>query len=148
MPTFKYTAQPNKKFELLPDGDYLLEITAADQCLSQAPKYRGAEQFELAIKSVENGTEFTEWLTFHPDLAWKVDNFITCFGLAQEAGQEVELTTDNVVAARGWCAVGHYEKNGKKYNQIRVYYTDKEKYPRHGPQLAAVTAEPAPWEVQ
>jgi hypothetical protein len=140
MPKFQYTNQPNKKFELLPDGDYLLEIVGADPCISTAEKYRGSEQFELKFRSVEHGTEFKEWLTFHQDLDWKVDNFLTCFNYGATPGQEIDIEADRCLGLRGWCAVGHYEKNGKKYNQVRVYYTDKAKLPP-----PAVPVEEDPW---
>lgn len=149
MPRITYTNQPNKRFELLPDGKYLLRIKEADPCISQAPKYRGADQIEFKFESVENGATFNEWLTFHPELEWKVDNFITCFNYGAEPGQEIEVEAERCIGLRGWCEVGHYEKNGKTYNQIKVYYTDHEKFPR--PALPAGGAIPAeasndPWE--
>jgi hypothetical protein len=152
MPKIQYKNAPNKTFELLPDGDYLLEITAAEPCISQAQKYRGSDQFELKVEVKEPaqmvGASFNEWLTFHPDLDWKVDNFLTCFNYGAQPGQEVEVTAEKCVGLRGWAKVGHYEKNGKKYNQVAVYYTEKEKFPRTAIEpedVPAAAATSDPW---
>lgn len=134
MPKITYTQAPNKTFELLPDGDYLLEIISGEPGISQAEKYRGSDQFELKFEVKEPaqmvGGSFNDWLTFHPTLNWKVDNFLTCFNYGAKPGQEVEVTLENCIGLRGWVKVTSYEKKGKKYNQIAVYYTDKQKYSR------------------
>jgi hypothetical protein len=148
MPKIQYKQAPNKVYELPTEGDHVLEIIAADTCISQAQKYRGADQFEFKMRSVEQGAEFNEWLTFHPDLEWKVDNFITCFNYPAQPGQEVEVLAEKCVGLRGWCKVTHYEKNGKKYAQIAIYYTDKEKFSRAVIEPADVplaTAGNDPW---
>lgn len=148
MPTFKYTNQPNKKFELLPDGDYLLEIVAAEPKISQQAKYRGSPQIEMTFRTPD-GAEFSEWLTFHEELNWKVDNFLTCFNYGVKEGQEIDVTPEGVMGLRGYCAVGHYESSQKKiFNQVKVYYTDKQKFTRaFSPTQpeAASNEEAPPW---
>jgi hypothetical protein len=56
-------------------------------------------------------------------------NFLTCFAYPAQPG-EVEVEAEHFIGLRGWCKVGHYEKAGKTYNRIDIYYTDKEKFPR------------------
>jgi hypothetical protein len=155
MPKINYKQAPNKTYELLPEGDYLVEIVSGEPGLSQANKYRGADQFELKFEVKEPakavGSTFMDWLTFHPDLDWKVDNFLTCFNYGAKAGEEVEVTLEQCIGLRGLVKVTQYEKNGKKYNQIAVYYTDKEKFsraviePEDVPAAAATSNSNDPW---
>lgn len=146
MPKITYKAEPNKTFELLPDGDYLVEIKEAEPCISQAQKYRGSDQFEFRFQDTITGATFNEWLTFHPELEWKVDNFITCFNFPASKGEEIEIQAEDCIGRRGWVKVGHYEKNGKKYNQIAVYYTNKEKFSRAELELPTEPEEKSPWD--
>jgi hypothetical protein len=145
MPKFTYKAEPNKSFELLPDGDYLVEILEADPCISQANKYRGAEQFEIKFRDSKSGAEFLDWLTFHAELEWKVDNFISCFNFPVVKGEEIDITPDDLIGRKGWVRVGHYTKNDKKYNQVAIYYTNKEKFARTKLEVPAEAEEAAPW---
>lgn len=151
-----------KTFEILPEGDYLLEVIKADSLISQGAKTRGSSVLELTVKSVEHGTTFSEKLIAHPSCDWKIDLFVNCFNFASQIGEEVDLDPDNCIGRRGWCKViqvamtksdgtpwiGQNGKQGIK-NEIAVFYTDKEKFPRQVLETAAVPtgAEKDPWEV-
>lgn len=142
-----------KTFEILPEGDYLLEVIKADSLISQGAKTRGSSVLELTFKSVEHGTTFEDKLIAHPSCDWKIDLFVNCFNITNQIGEEVELE-DNCVGRRGWCkvTVREYERADKtkgQANQIAVFYTDKEKYPRQvidSRDVPAVAAKD-PWEV-
>lgn len=135
MPKLVYAAEENKKFELLPDGDYLLTVTSAGTCYSTGGTTSGAEQIELNLEAYKaaDGPPFgtlTEWLTFHRAMLWKVDTFITAAGFTVKKGEEIELTAENVIGRRAWARIGTYEKaNGKKFNQVKMWYTDRPKLP-------------------
>lgn len=153
--------EPPKVFELLPEGDYLLEVVKADCAISKGRKTNGAEMLEFKLRSVEHGAEFEESLIDHESCSWKIDQFVNSFGLTSTVGEEVDLDPDNLIGRRGWCKViqelmtqtdgtpwisRQTGKQGVK-NRVAVYYTDKPKVPRNPafaqPALANAGAMPS-----
>jgi hypothetical protein len=142
----KFRNEKPKTFEILPEGDYVLEIIKADHFIQQGGKTNGSDVLEITFKSVEHGTEFQDRLIAHPSCDWKIDLFVNCFSLAAKVGEEVDLDPENLIGRRGWCKVFIDTFKGRdgtdrQNNKIRVFYTDKEKFPR-----AVIDSVPEPTE--
>lgn len=157
MPTHQFRNEDTKltEFVLLPEGEYVLEVIAAEVGISKGAKTRTSDQIELTLKAVqaapgatlpENAGRVWETLIFHPSTDWKVDNFVKSTNLAQEPGQEVEINEETVIGLRGWAKVGFDTYNGKKKNDVKFWITNKEKFSRHRLQVPTEQEEAAPWD--
>lgn len=136
-----YTDQTNKP-ALLPEGDYIFEVTKFECGISNGGKTSGSDKYEVTVRIDQHGNTINENLIDHPSCAWKLDCFVKCCGVQIAKGERFEFRQDlaqandcrwvNPIGLRGWCRViqeTYTRKDGKpgSANQIAVFYTDKEK---------------------
>lgn len=145
MPKHIFRDEENRTFELLPDGDYIVEVAKAELGISNGAKTRGSEQLELTLRSEPHGITLYETLIFHESVDWKIDNFIKCMNLCAVKGQDIELTPENILGVRGWITVGTEEYQGKKRNRIKVWITNKPKLPRNTPAIPRTEDDDVPF---
>jgi hypothetical protein len=131
MPTYTFTDHEAKVYEMVADGDYILEVVDADISISKGDATKGSEQLELKVQvQGRPGATFRETLIFHESVTWKIDLFLKSTGWGAKKGEEVELTPENVIGLRGWATVFVDTYKEKKKNKVRVWLTDKPKIPR------------------
>lgn len=136
-----YTDQTNAP-SLLPEGDFIFEVTKFECGISNGGKTSGSDKYEVTVKIEQHGNTIKENLIDHPSCAWKLDCFVKCCGVTIAKGERFEFRQDlaqandcrwvNPIGLRGWCRIiqeSYQRKDGKPgtANRIAVFYTDKEK---------------------
>lgn len=148
MPVFQNRTAPS--FTLCPEGEQLLRVVKFEGLIQTGNGITaGSTAYDVRFRHDPTGSEFTERLIDHPNTAWKIDNFLVAFNAKPPMGPfEFIKTTANKkrvpwidpIGLQGMAAVGHRPyvpktgpNNGKtmKAAEIRVFLTDKEKFPRH-----------------
>jgi hypothetical protein len=127
---------------VVPEGDYIFCVLNFECKISNGPKTRGCDQFEVELILESSGKKITEYLTDAPTTSWKIDTFIKCAGVKLAKGEKFEFRQDlagdgvrfiDPIGLRGWCRVTQEEvpANGQRKafmaNKIATFYTDKEK---------------------
>lgn len=139
MPVFN---DSNNILPLLPDGDYIFEVSDFECKLSKGAKTSGSDKYELEL-TFETGNRVYESLIDHPSCAWKIDTFLKSAGVKMAKGESFDFREDlarangvrwvDPIGLRGWCRVGSIElppKDGRpalNVNTITTFYTDKPK---------------------
>ena len=142
MPVF---GDSNNVPPLLPEGDYVFCVVGFECKISQGPKTRGSDQFEVELEIEPSGKKVNEIMTDHPSCSWKIDTFLKASGIklakgaAFEFRQDVALASDvpwvNPLGLRGWCRITQEEvpakENRKAFtvNRVGTFYTDRPKLP-------------------
>src|SRR4051812_40199563 len=134
--------QEAPSFELVPDGDYILEVIGYESLISNYAGTRGSPVIGVKVKVEGRNASWKEQLTLHPDWDWKVDVFLKCMNAAPAKGGKVNLSEQNLMGLRGWATVSQREykaTNGqtRKANKVVAWITNKQKLPRR-------SAEPEP----
>lgn len=143
MPVFK---DSNNIPPLLPEGDYVFCVVEFDSKISNGPKTRGSEQYELTLEIEPTGKRVFEILTDHPSTNWKIDCFLKAAGVKLAKNESFEFREDvarssNVtfvdpLGLRGWCRLIQDQlppregKSAMTVNKVQVFYTDKAKVER------------------
>lgn len=137
MASYSFGDQENKTFELVPDGDYILEVIACEFGLTK----KGDDKMELKVRVESNpNCSFFETLTFTKAAEWKIDTFVKSTNLLiagekPKKGEAIDFSAGLVVGLRGWATVGRESfvgKDGKQKtkNKVAVWLTDREKLPK------------------
>lgn len=141
MPAYKFGDQENKTFEVVEDGDYILEVIA---CEFGVTKSKGDEKMELQLQVEGRDAKFYETLTFTEKAAWKIDTFVKSCNLLIDGkppkkDQPIEFTETMVVGLRGWATVKKEQRSkldasgrevpvpGEFRNVVKVWITNKPK---------------------
>lgn len=133
MPKYVFTDAEPISMELIPPGDYLVEIKEAK--FSIDPK-SGRDKMELkCLVTMKGGSEglksyVWEHITFTPEMAWKMDTLLKCCNVKVVKGQEVDITAGFLIGLRGMVKIANEKYQDKTYNKIKTWYTDKQKYAR------------------
>lgn len=148
MPKYQFQDRENKVFELLPAGDYALQVVGYEQSISKGAKTSGCEMVELTLRDPKSGCEINEKLLFSEKTEWRIDAFLKSCNAAPKKGNDVEFSEDLVLGLQGWAAVRveEYKKQDGtigKSNKVAIWYTDKAKLPRIP--MAPKQAEPDPF---
>jgi hypothetical protein len=122
-------------FELVPDGDYILEVTGFDKTISNRPDTNGCDVIELKVKVEGRNAAWKEIFTIHEDWSWRMDVFLKAAHAAPKKGEGFRLTEENFIGLRAWATVASREyksRSGetKKANKVLAWITNKEKLAR------------------
>lgn len=125
--------------DLIPPGDYLVEIATAKFSLD--PK-SGADKVEikcLVDMKRDDGVKSYVWETipFTEKMQWKMDSLLRCCNVAVKKDQELDLTAEFLVGLRGIVKIHTEEYEKKKYNKIKVWYSDKQKFTKNNRQTSS-----------
>lgn len=114
MPKFTFQDTEQRTFEIVPEGDYKLEIVGFESKLSAGSKTKGLEQLVIEIGLVDNPSAIMlEWVTL-PDestekglaraLQGAADSMLRAlnFSASLKKGQEIELSEETMLGLRGW----------------------------------------------
>lgn len=137
-------------FELLPDGDYILEVIGLDKTISNRPETNGCDVIELKLKAEGRNASWKEMFTIHRDWAWRMDVFLKAANAAPKKGTGVPLTEETFIGLRAWATVASREyksRSGetKKTNKVLAWITNKEKLARREPSPPAECGEEMPF---
>jgi hypothetical protein len=144
MPSFKFTDQEPKTYELWPIGDYLWQVTACEFSIQNGGPCGGSDAMELTFDFQRNvggetqHKEVTKKLIFHEKTAWVVDAFVKSGNLlidgrAPLKNENIDFNERMVVGLRGWATLGVREyksdRDGKMktVNEVIAFITNKEK---------------------
>lgn len=151
MPTTTFNNKEVTEFELLPDGEYIVEVIEYADALSDGPKTRSCPQIELTLLVEKPGSNtkgrinFVS-LTFPDDLRPSredsdlrdyldgvLDSFAVCMGLVDknQIGQGIDWNESTVMGLRGWALIGkRTSKTNKTFNEVKKWLRDKPKLPK------------------
>lgn len=136
-----YTDQTNAP-SLLPEGDYIFEVTDYEVGMAKGAKTAGSDIYILKLNIEGKGNTIEERLIDHPSTLWKMDCFLKCCGVEILKGESYEFRKQiaegtgvrfvKLEGLRGWCriVVESYVKRDNsegKANRVAIFYTDKEK---------------------
>jgi hypothetical protein len=158
MPRYNFGDEENRSFEVMPKGDYILEVIGAESGIKDKGKTKGADFLTVKLR-VENhpGCTFEEDLIFFETTFWRVDTFLKAMnfqvnGRPMKKGDPVELTTENVIGLRGPATLGIREWDKKnergdvvgkgQINEVITWITNGVKLPRNVPAPAPVQNVP------
>jgi hypothetical protein len=142
MPTF--TDAPEKKFTLLPEGDYVLCVTDFEIGISTSKKTAGSEKYSITFEVEGNSVDLKEMLFDHESCLWKLEAFLKSSGIALKKGEAYEFRKDKAdMAGIRWIdPIGlrcHAKLGQEPYtttagknitvNKIAIFYTDRPKLP-------------------
>lgn len=166
MPKTTFTDQENIIYELIPDGDYIVEVIKSEAAISNKPKTSGCDVIEVQLR-VDTHPNCRIWddLVFgYEKLQWKIDCFLKSMnflvdGHTPQKGEDLDITIENVIGLRGWVSIGHRDyfptgadqkdpKNKKSVNEVKVYITNKPKLARRkieSSDVPAAAVENDPW---
>jgi hypothetical protein len=171
MPKTTFTDSQALVYELVPPGDYVVEVIKAEAGLSKDGKTRGCDIFDVQV-AVENHPNCRIWddLTFgYEKLQWKLDVFVKAMnftineqgqydpaGRLPRKGESFDMNVEDLLGLRGWVSIGVREymptpkgpddkPEKKKINEIKVWLTDKPKLPRNMPTAKPEEKEEIPF---
>jgi hypothetical protein len=77
-PTSDYIFQDRQApaFELVLNGDYILEVIGFDKTISNRPETNNCDVIELKVKVEARNASWKEMFTIHEDWAWRMDVFL------------------------------------------------------------------------
>lgn len=112
-----------REFGLLPDGDYDYEVSAAEDCVSQA----GNDQIKLELTVFDGESRHKVWdyLVASDKAAWKIRQFAASCGMLEryECG---ELEAGNCEGRSGRVSIWTQESKGyAPQNKVKAYLKDK-----------------------
>lgn len=73
--------------EILPEGDYEITVTAAEETMSKA----GAEMIKLTLLEEEKNAVFYDYLILKESSFWKIDQFRRAIGDSVKDGEDIEI---------------------------------------------------------
>ena len=149
----KFTDAPAPVF-YVPEGDYVLQVTAFATKISTGKKTAGADQYSIEFLVEGHNCHCDELLTDHPSCAWKIDQFVKAAGAAPPKGTEygfvkgcpgvfippIGLRLYAKLVVEEWKS----EKTGKtgKQNRVAIFDTDRGTLPRAEVPVEEAGAEP------
>ena len=150
MPKYTYKDQEALAFELLPNGDYILEVVGYECTISNTPKTRGSEVITVKVRAEGRHAVWKEKLILHPSCDWKIDVFLKCMNAAPVKGMEIDLAENMIMGLRGWATVGQREYKAqsgemKKTNEVVAWITNKEKLTRATQSLVRTEDDDVPF---
>lgn len=148
MPVFQDRKPPT--FELANEGEYIARVVEFSIALSQFQDTRGCPEYEVKLLLEGTNSHVETKMTDHERFAWKIDAFVSCMNAGVKKGEAFEFNLEEArklgvkwvdpIGLRGpvYVTVREFEyksgaKKGQKgkANEIRIFYTDREKLPRH-----------------
>jgi len=154
MAKYQFGDSENRKSEIIPEGNYILEVVGVEFGLTRE---RGDDKMELELKVDGKDCRIYETLTFTPKVEWKIDTFVKSCNLlidgrSPKKGEAIDFSEELVIGLRGWATVfvdEYTPKNSadgkkKKINKVRTWLTDKEKLPRREYEKVEETTEDFP----
>ena len=122
MPKFLYDGEDNRP-DYIAAGEYTATVIDAKEGKSQA----GNEKIQLTWQTDKPKWKVWDTLVFTKNSKWKVDAFLVAVGMAPAKGKEVDITPESITGARAYVqiAVDPVDANGKVWNSIAKYITDK-----------------------
>ena len=115
MPTYR-ASQPTERPELVPAGDYEVEVIDALETVSKS----GHEMIELKLRT-SLGSLVYDFLVFTPNAFWKIDAFRTATGETVVPGEDVDLGADDLIGRTGRARLVVEEYNGRKRNKLAAW---------------------------
>jgi uncharacterized protein DUF669 len=113
----RYTPSMPGEGSALPDGEYLFEVTDAEEKTSNSS---GNDMIELTLK-IKNGPTVYDYLVDVEGSHWKLDNFLASIGENVKPGVPVDINPDNFIGRRGTCLLYSDTYQGKKKNKVADY---------------------------
>jgi hypothetical protein len=144
MGTYTYnpeqTESPN---QLVPEGDYVFQVTDAREEISQGKSTSGSTVYKLRLQCSGAGgkTMVFEDLIDHDKTAWKINGMIKATGMFA-AGGRVMLDAESFIGLRGYCHLIQDTYNDKTRNKVGHYITDRPLLPRIMPVAAPEPSDP------
>jgi len=125
MPKFVYTEDGG--FEKAAPGNYIAKIEKATLELPNKPNR--SEFIKLILAPIGTKARVKDYLSFSPNAAWKISQFVTAFGLSGlEPDKEFDLEPEMLQKRYVPCRIEIVEKvlDGKsvEVNEVRYYITD------------------------
>jgi len=115
MPTYR-ASQPSERLELVPAGDYEVEVIDALETVSKS----GHEMIELKLRT-SPGSLVYDFLVFTPSAFWKIDAFRIATGETLVPDEDVNLTGDDLIGRTGRVRLVIEEFNGRKRNKLAAW---------------------------
>lgn len=128
MPFIKVELDDAHESELVPEGEYELQITKSEDGESKAGNEMTTVYIKVLDSQMPNPGLIRHWITYpDPDSPAEERNmrlvdikrFLTCFGIAHEGGG---FNSDDLVGATGRCLIIQEEskQDGNTYNRLRL----------------------------
>lgn len=135
MPRYQYQGRDAIP-DIIPAGEYILEVVTAEESISNGQKTNGSDQIELKLKAEPSGARLYDTLIFHSCIDWRIDTFVRSVGIPAAEGKDLELTAADCVGRRGWASVRvRTRPDGSRRNEVAVWLTDREKLDRNEPEV-------------
>lgn len=142
MPVYHDT--PARTFELPPEGDQILRVDTFEMGIANKGKMSGSDEYDVTFVSEANDARFTVTMWDNPKTWWKVDNWLKSSGVALVKGEAFEFREDKArekgvkwvdpIGLRCQANVTHRPGTTdptKRFAEVAIFYTDREKLPRH-----------------
>lgn len=123
-------------FELLPEGDYEVEVMEIETGLSK----KGHEQITMKLAAKPKGVRFTERLTFIESCYGIIDAFVKSTGMYNDEGKpakigdSIQFDESTMIGLRGWAHIrprADDKDPNLKYNSVGWWITNKGYLPRN-----------------
>ncbi|WP_110955188.1 DUF669 domain-containing protein [Anaerosinus massiliensis] len=128
--------QDSQEFILLPEGDYVFEVTAFERA-----KYNGSEKvppcnqakLKLQVTTDEGTTTINHNLFLYSKFEGMLSAFFCAIG-QKKHGERIKMNWNNVIGAKGKAKIGIHEYTNdkgelKKFNQVRKFYDASDNAP-------------------
>lgn len=144
MPKHVFKDSDNIKFELLPKGDYIVEVVGVEFGIQKpGTETAGSDIMKIKVKVDGKPNQWEERFIFYKSCEWRIDTFVKCMnflvnGKPPVKGQEIDYTEESLMGLRGWVTIGVREQKKTVnnitettlYNEVLVWLTDKPKLAR------------------
>lgn len=165
MPIFE-DKENRESYEPVPEGPYRFRILKCTSGTSKWEKYKGCTDYQFVFELIDHGNQLMKTIVDHKDWTWLFDTLLKSCGIKLQLNQAWDFVKTRADAKRwtwidpiglqGWCHVIledqvdrdkkpklNADGTPKKVNNIKLFYTDREKLPRHteSPAEAAETPE-------
>ena len=152
----EYTDSKEPKF-YVPPGRYILCATEYAVKYRQTGKTAGSQEFEVKMEIESQGCAINEYFILHSSTIWRVEAFIRAAGIVLKKGQGWSFIK-NEGLDKGWQwidliglrvhaqLIQDPQPNGRIYNKVSVYYSDKGFLPKRVMAEQAESPENAPSE--
>lgn len=146
MPKYQYTEEEVPQFELLKNGDYHYEIVGFETGIANKGKTNGCEIVTLKVRFFTDRTfekpiaQWSERLTFpetqsddlNKFLQGTLNMFAKSSNMPRTPGAELDFSERTCIGLRGVARVSQEkrEDNGELKNRVKLWLTDKEKFPQ------------------